>query len=90
MRTVIDATLYVVKGPKGPYYAIRENDSGLVVTERTEQAAAALANEKDMIVVDRREISHEELVKILAHNDSNQIETFSGGPVTSSLGFVDA
>ena len=65
MRTVTDATLYVVKGPRGPYYAIRENESGAVVTEGTEQAAAALANEKDLVLVERREISHEDLLKML-------------------------
>jgi len=89
MRTVIDATLYVVKGPKGPYCAIRENDSGLVVTERTEQAAAALANEKDMIVVDRREISHDELLKMLARHDANEVAAFAGGSPDPSLGFID-
>jgi hypothetical protein len=64
MRTLTDATMFVVKGPHGPYYALQDNDSGVVVTERTEQAAAALANEKDMLIVDRREITHAELLKM--------------------------
>jgi len=66
MRTVTDATLYVVKGPRGPYYAIVENDSGEVIKEATEQAAAAIANERDLILVDRREITHDELTAMLA------------------------
>jgi len=66
MRTVTDATLYVVQGPRGPYFAIVENDSGVVITEGTEQAAAALANEKDLVLVDRREISHDELLTVLS------------------------
>jgi hypothetical protein len=64
MRTLTDATLLIVKGPKGAYFAIQDNDTGLVLTERTEQAAAALANEKDMLVVDRREISHDQLLAL--------------------------
>lgn len=57
--------MFVVNGPRGPYYALKDNDTGAVVTESTEQAAAALANEKDLLIVDRREISHADLVKML-------------------------
>jgi hypothetical protein len=64
MRTVTDATLYVVNGPKGSYFAIEENDTGAVLTARTEQEAAKLANDKDMIIVDRREISHTKLLSL--------------------------
>lgn len=66
MKTLIDATLLVVNGPRGAYYAILDNESGAVLTERTEHAAAALANEKDMVIVDRKEISHAELLRIMA------------------------
>jgi hypothetical protein len=65
MRTLTDATLFVVDGPRGAYFAIRENETGTVLTERTELAAASLANEKDMIIVDRREIGHAELLAML-------------------------
>lgn len=65
MRTLNDATMLVVSGPRGTYYALRDNDTGAIITERTEQAAAALANEKDMLIVDRREITHAELQKML-------------------------
>lgn len=65
MRTLTDATMFVVNGPRGLYYALQDNDTGAVVIESTEQAAAALANEKDMLIVDRREISHAELQKMM-------------------------
>ena len=64
MKTLINATLFVVKGPKGPYYAICDQDSGAVFTERTEQAAITRANEMDMILVDRQEISHAAMLKL--------------------------
>ena len=66
MKTLTDATLLVVNGPRGAYFAILDNESGSVLTERTEHAAAALANEKDMVIVDRREISHAELLRMMA------------------------
>jgi hypothetical protein len=66
MKTLTDATLLVVNGPRGAYYAILDNESGAVLTERTEHAAAALANEKDMVIVDRKEVSHAELLRIMA------------------------
>ena len=66
MKTLINATLFVVKGPKGPYYAICDQDSGAVFTERTEQAAITRANEMDMILVDRQEVSHAEMLKLTA------------------------
>jgi hypothetical protein len=65
MRTVSDATLLVVDGPRGPYYAIMQNATGTVLTERTEQAAASLANDKDMVIVERREVSHAELLRLM-------------------------
>lgn len=64
MRTLTNATMFVVTGPRGAYYALRDDDSGAIITERTEQAAAALANDKDMLIVDRRDISHAELLKM--------------------------
>ncbi|HEY2586314.1 MAG TPA: hypothetical protein VGI81_11175 [Tepidisphaeraceae bacterium] len=66
MKTLTDATLLVVSGPRGAYFAILDNESGTVLTERTEHAAAALANEKDMVIVDRREIGHAELLRMMA------------------------
>ena len=64
MRTLTNATMFVVNGPRGAYYALRDDDSGTIVTARTEQAAAALANDKDMLIADRREISQAELLKM--------------------------
>jgi hypothetical protein len=73
MRTLTDATLLVVNGPRGAYFAILDNESGAVLTERTEHAAAALANEKDMLIVDRREISHAELLRMMAARYDDQV-----------------
>jgi hypothetical protein len=66
MRTLTDATLFTVNGPRGCYYAVRSHDTGTVLTERTESAAAALANEKDLLIVEQREISHAELLEMMA------------------------
>lgn len=65
MRTLTDATMFVVDGPRGVSYALQDNDTGDIIVEDTEQAAAAQANEKDMLIVDRRQISHGELQKLL-------------------------
>lgn len=64
MRTLTDATLYTVHGPRGSYYAVRNHDTGAVLTERTRSAAAGLANEQDLVIVDQREISHAELLEM--------------------------
>jgi hypothetical protein len=93
MRTVTDATLYIVKGPKGSYCAIRENDTGMVITERTEHAAAVLASSKDMIIVDRREISHDQLLAMMASNcgdpqsafDCDQLQMTAGDHGASQI-----
>ena len=66
MRTLTDATLFTVNGPRGSYYAVRNHDTGTIVTERTESAAASLANEQDLLIVDQREISHAELLDMMA------------------------
>ena len=66
MRTITDATLYTVTGPRGTYYALRDHDSGTILTERTPSAAIALANEKDLIVVERLEIEHAELLEMVS------------------------
>lgn len=65
MRTLTDATLLTIDGPKGAYYAVLDHATGTVLTERTEHAAAALANEKDMVIVDRRQITHAELLRMM-------------------------
>lgn len=72
MRTLTDATLYVVDGPHGPYYAIRDNESGRIVTERTEQAAARIANQTDMVIVDRVHITHAKLLAMTGSGAAGQ------------------
>lgn len=88
MRTVTDATLYIVNGPHGPYFAIRDNDSGEIITERTEQAAAVIANEKDMLIVDRIEITHAKLLAVSGFRGGVAFEdgvpTFSTTPSASA------
>ena len=66
MRTLTDATLFTVNGPRGCYFAVRNHDTGVILTERTESAAAGLANESDLVIVDQREISHAELLEMTA------------------------
>lgn len=66
MKTLTDATLYIVNGPRGPYYAVHEHETGAVLTERTESAAIALANEKDLLIVDRQQISHAGMLELMA------------------------
>jgi hypothetical protein len=44
----------------------------MVITERTEHAAAVLANEKDLVIVDRREISHDQLLVMISSRFENQ------------------
>jgi hypothetical protein len=72
MRTLTDATLFVVDGPRGAYFAVRENETGAVLTERTETAAMSMANEKDLLVVDRREIGHAEMLALMASRYQEQ------------------
>ena len=79
MRTLTDATLYTVNGPRGSYFAVRNHDSGSVLTERTESAAAALANEQDLLIVDQCEISHAQLLEMMAARGAD-------GAGASSLG----
>lgn len=66
MRTLTDATLYTVNGPRGAYYAVRNHDTGAVFTEPTESAAAAVANEQDLVIVDTITVSHSELLSIIS------------------------
>lgn len=66
MRTLTDATLYTVTGPRATYYALRIHDTGAILTERTESAAAAIANEQDLVIVDQLQITHAELLDMMA------------------------
>lgn len=65
MRTLTDATLFTVNGPHGCYYALRNHDTGAVMTERTESAAAALANEHDLVIAEQRIVSHAQLLEMM-------------------------
>lgn len=78
MKTLTDATLYTVNGPRGPYYALHERETGAVLTERTESAAMALANDKDMLIVERQEISHAGILELMAARSQNA-ETADAG-----------
>ena len=66
MRTITDATLYTVTGPRTTYYALRNHDTGAIQTERTEAAAAAIANEQDFVIVDQVQITHGKLLEMMA------------------------
>jgi len=64
MRTLCDATLYTVIDPRGTYYAIRDHDSGMVWTRPTESAAAMLANENNLVIVEQAMIQHDKLMEM--------------------------
>ena len=81
MRTLSDATLYTVNGPRGTYWAIRCQETGAVWTERTESAAAALADEHDLIVVNREDISHAMLLEMMAERARQESAAGGGLPV---------
>ncbi|HXE54537.1 MAG TPA: hypothetical protein VN541_16060 [Tepidisphaeraceae bacterium] len=65
MRTLTDATLYTVNGPMGTYFAVRNHETGCIHTEQTKSAAAKIANEQDLLIVDTGEIDHSELLKMM-------------------------
>jgi len=75
MKTLTDATLYTVAGPRGTYFAVRSHDTGAILTERTEAAAAAMANEQDFVIVDQLEITHAELLEMMS---ARSVEDASG------------
>ena len=70
MRTLCDATLYTVIDPRGTYYAIRNHDTGMVWTKPTESAAAALANEHNLVIVEQEMIQHDKLMKLTSEQHS--------------------
>ncbi|HEY8751789.1 MAG TPA: hypothetical protein VIM11_27660 [Tepidisphaeraceae bacterium] len=55
--------LYMVRGPRGSYYAVHDPGSGRVFTERTDHAARAQAQELGLIVMSAEEVSHQELLR---------------------------
>ena len=83
MRTLKDATLFTVSGPRGTYFAVRDQESGAVLTERTESAAAAMADERDLLIVDRREISHAELIGMMASRAAQGTDARPQEPVAA-------
>lgn len=65
MRTLTDATLYTVSSLRGTYFALLDHDSGCILTEPTETAAAALANQRDLVIVDQVQITEDKLRKLM-------------------------
>ena len=80
MRTLKDATLFTVSGPRGTYYAVRDEETGAVLTERTESAASAMADERDLLIVDRREVGHAELIEMMASRASQGTDARASEP----------
>jgi hypothetical protein len=52
---------------KGAVYALLDVASGMIWTERSEQAARQLATDKRLTVIDEQAISHEELLRLIGH-----------------------
>ena len=57
--------LYTVRGPRAVYYALRNEETGRVWTERTELAARDQANELAITIVNEAEITQDELVRLM-------------------------
>jgi len=59
------ATFYIVNGPRGEYYAVRNHVTGKVWTERTELAACQQAQDEGLALVAGEKISHARLVELM-------------------------
>ena len=61
------ATLYEVQGAHGTVYvyAIRDSESGMLWTERSEQAARSLAREKGLTISAQENITRTQLLRLM-------------------------
>jgi hypothetical protein len=62
-----DAKLFEVQTMRGTVYALLDVASGMIWTERSEQAARRLAADKRLSIVQEQSISHEELLRLMGH-----------------------
>lgn len=59
------AKLYEVRGKHGTVYAVHDLASNMFWSERTEQAARDLANEKSLTITEQRTITRDDLLKLM-------------------------
>jgi hypothetical protein len=59
------ATFYIVNGPRGEYYAVRNHVTGKFWTERTELAARQQAQDEGLALVAGENITHARLVELM-------------------------
>lgn len=60
------ATLYTVNGPRGVYYAVRNNLTGKIFTERTDVNARQQAEEEGLAIVADARVTHMQLLDLMA------------------------
>jgi len=66
----LGAKLYEVVGRHGTVYAIHDIDNNMFWSERTEQAARDLAKEKNLQIVGQRQISRDDLLRMMGQPPS--------------------
>ena len=79
-----DAKLYEVVTARGTVYALLDVGSGMVWTERSEQAARQLAKDRRLSITEERAISHEELLRLMGH------EPLPKSPATASAHGIES
>ena len=66
----LGAKLYEVVGRHGTVYAVHDLDNNMFWSERTEQAARDLAQEKNLPIVGQRTISRDDLLRMMGQPPS--------------------
>ena len=59
------ATFYVVNGPRGVYYAVRNHATGKIWTERTELAAEQQASDEGLALIESKTLAHSQLLDLM-------------------------
>ena len=72
------AKLYEVKTPSGSIYAVHDPASRMVWTERTEHAARDLARDKRLTLVPAGQITREQLVALMGHEQPSSSPSAAG------------
>ena len=76
------ATFYIVNGPRGEYYAVRNHQTGKVWTERTESAAKQQASDENLALVATETIDHRHLLDLMVAQGSPMRPTAGQPPPT--------
>ena len=59
------ATFYIVNGPRGIYYAVRNHTTGKIWTERTELAAQQQARDEGLALIESQTLNHSQLLDLM-------------------------